>query len=162
LEVLPRVTAPGKKTRIPKPAHLVILSLVMVCAASTGPQSGDPNHTFVNPVTLTSHNGRLDVDLAAAPASYLIEGHQFHGTLYNGQYMPPLWRLRAGDTLNVTLHNQLTEETNLHFHGLDVSPLNNGDNVFLHIAPGKTFAYEIKIPEKHVGLLSAGCAGLSA
>ena len=60
--------------------------------------------------------------------------------------------MRAGDILTVTLHNQLSEETNLHFHGLRVSPLNNGDNVFLHIAPKQTFTYEIKIPEKHVGL----------
>jgi FtsP/CotA-like multicopper oxidase with cupredoxin domain len=29
--------------------------------------------------------------------------------------MPPVWRLRAGDILTVTLHNQLAEETNLHF-----------------------------------------------
>jgi suppressor of ftsI len=64
----------------------------------------------------------------------------------------PLWRLHAGDTLTVILHNRLSEQTNLHFHGLDVSPLNNGDNVFLHILPGKTFTYQIKIPEKHVGL----------
>jgi FtsP/CotA-like multicopper oxidase with cupredoxin domain len=52
----------------------------------------------------------------------------------------------------VTLHNLLSEETNLHFHGLGVSPLNHGDNVFLHIAPGQTFTYQITIPEKHVGL----------
>jgi FtsP/CotA-like multicopper oxidase with cupredoxin domain len=52
----------------------------------------------------------------------------------------------------VTLHNQLSEGTNLHFHGLGVSPLNNGDNVFIHIAPNQTFTYQIKIPEKHIGL----------
>jgi FtsP/CotA-like multicopper oxidase with cupredoxin domain len=72
--------------------------------------------------------------------------------LYNGQYMPPVWRLRSGDRLSVTLHNRLSEETNLHFHGIGASPLNNGDNVFVHVAPGETFTYEIRIPEKHVGL----------
>lgn len=46
----------------------------------------------------------------------------------------------------------LSEPTNLHFHGMGVSPLKNGDNVFLHISPGETFTYEIKIPEKHIGL----------
>ena len=66
--------------------------------------------------------------------------------------MPPLWRLRAGDILTVSLHNQLSQETNLHFHGLNVSPLNNGDNVFLHIAPNEKYTYQIKIPEKHIGL----------
>ena len=102
---------------MPKPAHHVILSLVMVCT-STGSQRADSSHAFANPVTLAGHNGRLDVDLVAAPAGYMIEGRRFQGELYNGQYMPPLWRLR--DTLTVTLHNQLPEEPNLHFHGLRV------------------------------------------
>jgi FtsP/CotA-like multicopper oxidase with cupredoxin domain len=101
---------------------------------------------------LTSHDGKLHVDLIAAPATYAIGDHRFQGMLYNEQYMPALWRLRAGDVLSVTLHNQLSEETNLHFHGLNVSPLNNGDNVFLHIEPGQTFTYQIKIPERHIGL----------
>ena len=86
---------------------------------------------------LASRDGKLDVDLVAAEAAYTIGGHNFQGMLYNGQYMPPVWRLRPGDILTVTLHNQLSQETNLHFHGLNVSPLNNGDNVFLHIAPGR-------------------------
>jgi FtsP/CotA-like multicopper oxidase with cupredoxin domain len=106
----------------------------------------------VNPVTLANRDGKLHVDLAAADATYTIGGHTFQGMVYNGQYMPQLWRVRAGDILTVTLHNQLSEQTNLHFHGLGVSPLNNGDNVFLHIAPGDTFTYQIKIPERHVGL----------
>jgi suppressor of ftsI len=114
-------------------------------------------HTFANPPMLYSRDGHLHVDLAAAPATCTIAGHQFQGMLYNGvpstrgvrvlgwngQYMPPVWRLRPGDKLTVTLHNHLAEETNLHFHGLGVSPLKNGDNVFVHIRPGETFNYEI-------------------
>jgi FtsP/CotA-like multicopper oxidase with cupredoxin domain len=101
---------------------------------------------------LSSRDGRLDVDLVVAPATYTIDGHQFHGMLYNGAYIPPVWRVRSGDTLTVDLHNRLSEPTNLHFHGLDVSPLGNGDNVFLDIRPGENVRYQIKIPEKHVGL----------
>jgi FtsP/CotA-like multicopper oxidase with cupredoxin domain len=124
----------------------------MVVYNYAGRQSDGGQHLFRNPQILVSHDGSLHVDLVAASATFAIEGHQFQGTLYNGQYVLPLWRVRAGDTLTVTLHNQLSEETNLHFHGLDVSPLNNGDNVFLHIAPGQTFIFEVKIPERHVGL----------
>jgi suppressor of ftsI len=101
---------------------------------------------------LTSHDGELHVDLVAAPATYAIGEHTFQGMLYNGRYMPEVWRLRTGDILTVTLHNHLSEATNLHFHGLNVSPLKNGDNVFLHIAPNERFTYQIKIPEKHIGL----------
>jgi FtsP/CotA-like multicopper oxidase with cupredoxin domain len=72
--------------------------------------------------------------------------------LYNGQYLPPVWRLQSGDRLTVTLRNRLSEETNLHFHGIDASPLKNSDNVFIHIRPGETFTYQVRIPDKHVGL----------
>jgi FtsP/CotA-like multicopper oxidase with cupredoxin domain len=101
---------------------------------------------------LSSHDGHLHVDLVAAPATYIIGGRRFEGMLYNGQYVPAVWRLRPGDRLTVSLHNRLAQETNLHFHGLGVSPLNNGDNVFLHIRSGETFDYEVRIPERHVGL----------
>jgi suppressor of ftsI len=134
-----------------KTARLVLLILV-VTSLHAGPQTAGPEHPFANPPMLYSRDGQLHVDLVAAPNTYTIDGHQFQGMLYNGAYMPPVWRVRLGDTLTITLHNQLSEETNLHFHGLDVSPLKNGDNVFLHIQPGQTFTYEIKIPEKHVGL----------
>ncbi|HET9378231.1 MAG TPA: multicopper oxidase family protein [Chthoniobacterales bacterium] len=139
------------ETKMRQPAHLVVLSIAIICtcACTKRNAAGQP---FPNPVMLGSRDGKLRVDLVAAPATYAIGGHQFQGMLYNAQYMPPLWRLRAGDILTVMLHNQLSEETNLHFHGLNVSPLNNGDNVFLHIAPRQTFTYQIKIPERHIGL----------
>ncbi len=63
--------------------------------------------------------------------------------LYNGAYVPPVWRVRPGDTLHVTLHNRLPEPTNLHFHGLHVSPRGNGDNVFVHVAPNESFEYRV-------------------
>lgn len=128
---------------------LVFLSLV-VLPMGAGPQV--PEHPFVNPPMLYSRDGQLHVDLVAAPHTYTIGDHQFQSMLYNGEYVPPVWRLHSGDALTVTLHNRLPEETNLHFHGIDVSPLKNSDNVFVHIPPGETFTYEIKIPEKHVGL----------
>jgi FtsP/CotA-like multicopper oxidase with cupredoxin domain len=69
--------------------------------------------------------------------------------LYNGAYIPPVWHVSPGDTLVVTLHNRLPEPTNLHFHGLHVSPRGNGDNVFVHVAPGASFRYELAIPADH-------------
>jgi FtsP/CotA-like multicopper oxidase with cupredoxin domain len=133
------------------PAYIILLCIAIVCSYACTKKNGTV-HLFADPVMLTSHGGKLHVDLVSAPATYTIGGHRFDGMLYNGQYMPPVWRLRAGDILTVTLHNQLAEETNLHFHGLNVSPVNNGDNVFLHIAPKQTFTYQIKIPERHLGL----------
>lgn len=39
--------------------------------------------------------------------------------------------------------------TNLHTHGLHVSPSGNSDNVFLEICPGQSQDYEIRIPADH-------------
>jgi FtsP/CotA-like multicopper oxidase with cupredoxin domain len=41
------------------------------------------------------------------------------------------------------------ETTNLHTHGLHVSPAGNSDNVHLRIGPQQRFEYEIHIPEDH-------------
>ena len=115
-------------------------------------QARSQDRVFANPSMLPSRDGRLDVELVAAPGTYTIDGHQFQGMIYNGAYMPKVWRVRLGDSLTVILRNRLSEPTNLHFHGLGVSPLGNGDNVFLHVHPGETFTYQVKIPAKHVGL----------
>ena len=134
-----------------KLARLVLLIVVMICAYAVT-QTYGVGRPFANPAMLYSRAGKLHVDLVAAPAAYTIDGHHFQGMLYNEKYMPPVWRVRPGDTLTVTLHNRLSEATNLHFHGLAVSPLKNGDNVFLDISPSATFTYKIRIPEKHIGL----------
>lgn len=87
---------------------------------------------------------------------------------YNGKLHGPLIEAIPGDTLNITLENQLPPEptpspvmehastephgfntTNLHFHGLHVSPSGNADNVMLALTPGHRFDYEVKIPLDH-------------
>jgi len=96
-------------------------SITSYVSSSRG-QSGDGHPAFANPPMLVSQDGKLHVDVVGAPAVYTIAGHAFQGMLYNGQYIPPVWRFHRGDKVTVTLHNQLTEPTNLHFHGLGVSP----------------------------------------
>ena len=104
---------------------------------------------FVDPPMLSSSHGQLVVPLDTAPGAFWIDGRRFDGLLYNGAYIPPVWRVRPGDMLTVTLHNQLQEMTNLHFHGLNVSPRGNGDNIFVHVQPGTSFTYRVEIPAGH-------------
>ena len=85
---------------------------------------------------------------------------------YNGRLMGPLIERCPGDTLLVNLSNRLPPEpeapphedpnvfhelntTNLHVHGLHVSPAGNSDNILLRIGPGEHFHFEIKIPSDH-------------
>lgn len=61
--------------------------------------------------------------------------------------------LSAGDicgpvgTSHVRPHDLNT--TNLHFHGLHVSPKGNSDNVFVTVPPGEVFNYRVQLPKTH-------------
>jgi FtsP/CotA-like multicopper oxidase with cupredoxin domain len=113
---------------------------------ATPPGSGSEGAPFVEPPVLRSTDGRLEVALAARYGPATVGGEAVTTFSYNGLVPAPTLRLRAGDTLAVTLTNESDQPTNLHTHGLHVSPVGNSDNVFLHIMPGETFAYEFAIP----------------
>ena len=79
---------------------------------------------------------------------------------YNGQTVPPVVRVAPGDQLKVEYVNALPAQpsepcnispcmnmSNLHFHGLHVSPLFPQDNVLDMLAmPGQTLNYILDIP----------------
>src|SRR5438093_309698 len=68
---------------------------------------------------------------------------------YNGSYVGPTLKVNPGDLLDITIVNQLGEPTNLHTHGLHVSPIGNSDNVLLDIEPGESNHYRIQLPADH-------------
>jgi suppressor of ftsI len=102
---------------------------------------------LVQPMEIRSQGGILDTTLTAAPHRLQIGESELPGFFYNETYLPPLWRVRLGDIMRVRLRNDLTEGfTNLHFHGMSVSPRGRSDNVFIHLLPGHEFHYEVMIP----------------
>jgi FtsP/CotA-like multicopper oxidase with cupredoxin domain len=102
---------------------------------------------LVQPAEIRSANGVLNATLTAAPGRVQLGDYAFPGLLYNGAYMPPLLRARLGDTLRVNFSNALPDDpSNLHFHGMSVSPQGRSDNVFVHVHPGGRFDYEVRIP----------------
>lgn len=70
---------------------------------------------------------------------------------YDGQVPGPTIRVTEGDTLRVTLTNELSQATTIHWHGLHVP--NNMDGVApfsqAPIEPGQSFTYEF--PASHAG-----------
>jgi FtsP/CotA-like multicopper oxidase with cupredoxin domain/thiol-disulfide isomerase/thioredoxin len=96
---------------------------------------------------------------------------------YDGEPVGPIMRLRRGETLKLRVTNELPTEdagptghgahgaknvTNIHFHGLHVSPQYRSDNVLLDLLPAGspqprpsrnvvigTIEYSLKVPEKH-------------
>jgi FtsP/CotA-like multicopper oxidase with cupredoxin domain len=97
----------------------------------------------------SSANGFLSTTLRASRTPTIIDGNTVFSSVYEGTYPGPTLKIRPGDFVRIELINDLLEETNLHTHGLHVSPMSPGDNVLLHIPPGERFVYEYTLPTNH-------------
>jgi FtsP/CotA-like multicopper oxidase with cupredoxin domain len=83
------------------------------------------------------------------------------GKTYPAQFPGPTLRVEPGDTLDLKMRNRLADErsgpalpkgaalTDLHSHGMVVSPLGDGDNVYRTMEVGGTYRTRIKIPATH-------------
>ena len=108
------------------------------------PQVGSKNHVVSLTLDAVNENGR---DAFA----------------YEGEPVAPVIRASPGDTLKITYVNNLPAKsaescavnpcmdmTNLHFHGLTVSPNTPQDDVLGMIAmPGQSLHYSVDIPRDH-------------
>lgn len=83
---------------------------------------------------------------------------------YNGRLVGPTLRVKPGDKIKILLVNELAAErwrpdmmntlnsfntTNVHYHGLHVSPNGISDNVLINVGPRQTQEYEVNIPKDH-------------
>src|SRR5438093_5370217 len=82
-----------------------------------------PPEALRDPAVVASHNGVLELTLTAARGPVQVGGQRVIAEAYNGSYLPPTVRVRPGDVIRLRLVNDLEETTNLHMHGLSVSPL---------------------------------------
>jgi suppressor of ftsI len=98
---------------------------------------------------IRSRDGVLETTITAAAGRVRLGERQFSGFLYNGAYLPPLLRAQLGDTLRIDFRYQLPgKPSNLHYHGMSVSPRGNSDNMFVHVHPGEALQYEVRIAAK--------------
>src|SRR5215217_8925312 len=131
---------------------------------------------FVEPDVRAGRDGLLDTTLTCRVQSVQVAGQTAIMNVYEGSAPGPTLRVRPGDTLRVNLVNMLDDlppglpdnspflcppmimggveegkmcDTNLHVHGLHVSPSDNSDNIFLRIPAGESFQYEYQIPPDH-------------
>lgn len=93
----------------------------------------------------------VEARIIARPETVEVAGGRVELLTYDGGFPGPVLRAKAGDLLRLDFINQLDEPTNLHFHGLHVSPEGNADNPFLTVPPGKRFVYELPIPPGYGG-----------
>jgi FtsP/CotA-like multicopper oxidase with cupredoxin domain len=142
---------------------------------------------FRNPRSLVSKSGVLETQLEVKytdPVAVKVGGCGVKLRSFNGELVGPTLRLKPGDVLKLMLVNNLPKEsaqelkaefddendlahivtrphsfntTNLHYHGLHVSPSSkdvNGeivasDDVLIAVAPGTRQRYEVVLPKDH-------------
>ncbi|MCE9623985.1 MAG: multicopper oxidase family protein [Deltaproteobacteria bacterium] len=113
-----------------------------------GACSGSGN-SFPEPPRIESKNGILHADLTASQESLQVGGTPVSTRVYNKLFVPPTLVLNPGDTMLLHLNNDIDQETNLHYHGMNVSPLSPGDDVFITVDIGGSFDYEVNVPSEH-------------
>lgn len=96
-----------------------------------------------------SQNGLLELDLEASENSVNLGGKQAYLLTYNGQIPAPRLEAKPGDEVKIHFTNNLSQPTNIHYHGLHIPITGNADNVFLKIEPGTKLTYEFQIPTNH-------------
>lgn len=94
---------------------------------------------YGEPRVIRSHGGVLRATLAPHPSHAVVNGRRWGGTeTYTGTFPGPTLHVNPGDTIRLRFVNELPQVTNLHFHGLSVSPRGISDNVLRTIFPAAT------------------------
>ncbi len=133
----------------------MVLAAVMTWLAGAGEKNGA---VLPDPPEVRGSNHVVAVTLRATIDA---EGHDAFS--FNGKTSAPVIRAWPGDTLKIEYINELPKianepcaiepchnMTNLHFHGLEVSPHAPQDDVLEMMAmPGETLRYAVQIPADH-------------
>jgi FtsP/CotA-like multicopper oxidase with cupredoxin domain len=140
------VTGCAPKAFVSRKGSIVHLKLHLVRGqfAMYNPDPSDPHPNHMDPVELRSYGGCeagpvVNVDPGTTLRVDLINDLSANDPSCGATPQPPV------GTPSVGCFNT----TNLHTHGLHVSPAGNGDNVLLNIMPQTHFPYEINIPFDH-------------
>lgn len=109
---------------------------------------------FYGPVAMSAAGsereaGQVDLSLEARPDWVAAGGRFAYLYSFNGKSPGPVIEAKPGDDVRITFVNRLLEATNLHFHGLQIPPTGNADNVSLRVPPGESVEYRFTIPADH-------------
>ncbi len=86
--------------------------------------------------------------LTAAPGTADLGGGNYSSVLaYNGYFPGPTFRANKGDAVNIQFTNGLSEATSVHWHGMIVPTLADGQPQNL-IAPGASYLYSFPIIQR--------------
>jgi suppressor of ftsI len=131
---------------------LAVLGLVLCLVASVDlprPGATAAQADYPEPTELRAVDGVLRATLTAEEREVEIAGQPIRGRVFNGSFVGPTLRVRPGERIELELVNHLMEPTNLHFHGLHVSPGGEADNIFRMVNPDERVQYVLEIPLDH-------------
>jgi suppressor of ftsI len=110
------------------------------------PKAGLP---LTEPAQIHSRGGVLKATLDARRRTIEVSGSRIEAQPFNGRLIGPTLHVRPGDRLDVTIRNATSERTNIHYHGMHVSPRGISDNVFRTFRPGRTVKSVVHVPADH-------------
>ena len=89
----------------------------------------------------------VEYDLTIAQQEVNITGKPAQGMFINGGIPGPTLYFKEGDFARIHIHNRMSVDTSIHWHGVLVPPVMDGVPYisFRHIEPGATFTYEFPI-----------------
>lgn len=100
---------------------------------------------------ISSQNGLLETTLEASYQEVPLGNRTAKLLTYNGQVPGPRLEAKPGDKVRLHFVNNLSQSTNIHYHGLHLPPTGNADNVFLEVKPQEKLTYEFEISPKQTG-----------
>ncbi|HEV7806290.1 MAG TPA: multicopper oxidase family protein [Solirubrobacteraceae bacterium] len=138
-------------------------SVAGVPLSTPGPWTPEEGGKFQEPkqIIRPKVDGPTDINVRLHAGSGLttIAGSQVYARTYNGDFVGPTIHARPGDTIKVSFDNDLGTNgedkpvlTNIHYHGLHVSPEKVSDNIFRTFRPKpdeeNPYASIVKLDEK--------------
>jgi FtsP/CotA-like multicopper oxidase with cupredoxin domain len=111
-----------------------------------------PLASAIRPSSAHAAPQRRELALTARAAEARLVGANNPATpvwAYDSTVPGPVIRARRGDTLRVSVRNELPEETTVHWHGIRLPNAMDGVPHLTQkpIAPGETFVYEFALPD---------------
>ena len=96
----------------------------------------------------------VTAELHAAPTTIELADGEVELLCYNGCFPGPSLKLAQDDELTVSFSNGLGQPTNLHTHGMAVSPVGDGDNPFIRVGPGerRDYRFDLRGDPRNCGL----------
>ncbi len=156
----PPVAVPEAALGVPPTANLIETKRGAVAIP-------DPRDTIIYDFDITPVKGKIYNPWTLSDDSVELRAYQGPMVDKDVPFLAPTITMKPGQTVRITLNNKLAPEpgcetnilsvnvphcfntTNLHSHGLWVSPTGNSDNVLVTIKPGVTFQYEYNVPQDH-------------